>query len=154
MPGVEVQEFIESHWAGDGVDEFAGEGFDGSEFEEDGEAEVDVFDDGERGFDGECGIGEKRPGVLVIRLDGGLVFGEGEAEADEGIHVRIGDVVDELTDGPAAVAIGGIEICLPEGVKCGFEKLGQIADLGDGGLALGNIRKRGEGKGSYRVAGV
>lgn len=92
--------------------------------------------------------------MFVIWLDGGLVFGQGEAKADEGIHVRIGDVVDELTDGPAAVAIGGIEICLPEGVECGFEKLWQIADLGDGGLALGFIGKWSEGKGSYRVAGV
>lgn len=57
VPGVKVQEFIESHRAGDGVDEFAGESFGGSEFKENGEAEVNVFDDGERGFDGERGIG-------------------------------------------------------------------------------------------------
>lgn len=82
--------------------------------------------------------------MFVVRLDGGLVFSEGEAKANEGIHVRIGDVVDELAYGPAAVAIGGVEMRFAEGVECGKELLGQIADFGDGGLALGIICKRGK----------
>ena len=124
MPGVEVQQLVEGHRTGHGVDEFAGEVCCGSEFEEHGEAEVDVFDDGKGGFDRKRGIGQQGPGVLVVGLDGGLVFGEGEAEADEGVHVGIGDVVDELADGPAAVAVGGVQVRFTEGVECGLELLG------------------------------
>ena len=88
------------------------------------------------------------PGFFVVGLDGGVVLGKGVADAEEGVHVRIGDVVDELPDCPAAFAVGGIELALAElgdGVAEVFRELGED---GDGGGAI----FRGDGGGRAEVA--
>ena len=69
--------------------------------------------------------------LFVVGLDGGSVLGEGKPDAGEGVHVRIGDVVDELPDGPAALAVGGVELAGGErddGFAEVAGKLGQVLD--------------------------
>lgn len=154
VPGVELQQLVEGHGAIVGVDELAGEVFGRGEFHHHGPAVVDVFDDGERSVDGEAGVRQQRPGLFVVGLDGGLVLGESPTEAQEGIHVRIGDVVDELAQGPAAFAIGNVELVAIEGGEGGLELLGEVADVGNGGLAGGVIGERGEGELPHGVARV
>lgn len=39
-----------------------------------------------------------------------MVFGERRLHADVGVDVAIGDVVDDLANGPTAVAVGGVEL--------------------------------------------
>ncbi len=82
----------------------------GEGLEEHDPAGVEGFDELERPLDGGGGVVQRGPGLLVVGLDGGPVLGEGEANADEGVHVAVGDVVDELADGPAAFAVGGVEL--------------------------------------------
>ena len=38
------------------------------------------------------------PGLFVVGLDGGGVFSQSEAHAEDGVHVRIGYVVNKLAD--------------------------------------------------------
>ena len=74
------------------------------------------------------------PGGFVIRRDGGIISGKREPDADEGIHVAVGDVMHELADGPAAFAVGRVELAL---VKLGAgvaQVFGQLGDRPEGGL--------------------
>ena len=74
---------------------------------------------------------ELGPGGLVVGLDGGIVLGEREANADEGVHVAVGEVVDELANRPTAVAIGRVELA-------GFETGDSVAQV------AGKLRQRGD----------
>ncbi len=91
---------------------------------------------------GGAGVGELGPELLVVGLDGGPILGEGEADADVGIHVAVGDVVDELADGPAAVAIGGVELRVVQAGDGGAEIFRQGGEDGDGGGVVGEVRLR------------
>src|SRR5436305_175072 len=53
---------------------------------------------------------ERRPAALVVRLDGRLFFGQRPLEADVTVDVAVGEVVDDLPDGP--VPIAGVELLL------------------------------------------
>ena len=68
--------------------------------------------------------------------------------------MRIRHVVDELTKRPAAFAIGSVEFVAGEGGEGDLELLGEVADVGNGGLAGGVIRERGEGELAHGVARV
>src|ERR1700736_593513 len=57
------------------------------ELEEHDPAGVEGLDEFERPLDWGSAVVKSRPGGFVVRLDGGPVFGEGEADADEGVHV-------------------------------------------------------------------
>ena len=74
------------------------------------------------------GVGEFGPEFFGVGFDDGGVFGEGEAAADVGIHVAIGDVVDGLANRPAAGTVGGIELGGSEAVDRGAEELGGGGD--------------------------
>lgn len=136
VPAVELQKLVQRHDAVVWMDDLAAEPVSSGEFQHDGHAVMDVVEDGEGGLDWKRAIWELRPGVFIVRLDGGLVFGQAQPKANEGVHVGVGDVVDELTDGPAAIAIGGVEFVLAEGNKGCSYVLWQVANFGDGGLAF------------------
>ncbi len=75
-------------------------------------AGVESFEEFQRPLDGGGGVVQVGPGCFVIRLDGGVVFGESETDADECVHVAIGEVMNDLPDGPAAFAVGGVEVAV------------------------------------------
>ena len=97
--------------------------------EEHDPAGVEGFDDVEGPLDRAGDVVEEGPGVFVVGLDGWPVFGEGELDADDGVHVGVGDVVDELADGPAAVAVGGGELGVVE-ILDGVAEVGRGARRG------------------------
>ena len=55
-------------------------------------------------------IGQFRPMPSDRRPDGGLRLGQRQPQADEAVHVAVGDVVDGLPDGPASGAVRRIEL--------------------------------------------
>ncbi len=70
---------------------------------------------------GACAVGELRPCSFVVGLDGGPILSERELEADIGVRVAVGDVMHDLAHGPAAVAIGRVELGVGEAVNCGAQ---------------------------------
>src|SRR5262249_49018270 len=76
-------------------------------------------------------VGQGGPAALVVGFDRRPVFGQGPLEADVAIHVAVGEVVDDLPDGPVPVA--GIELFLGQAGH-GLAQGGR--GLGDGGDEL------------------
>ena len=68
---------------------------------------------------GSAAVGQIGPGGLVVGLDGGPILGERQLEADIGVGVAVGQVMHHLARGPAAFAVGRIEL--------------GVAQAGDGG---------------------
>ena len=66
-------------------------------------------------------VGQSRPGGFVVGLDGGPVLGERELEADVGVGVAVGEVMHDLAHGPAAVAIGRVELGVVEAADRGAQ---------------------------------
>ena len=135
VPGVEEGGEFDGHGAAFGVAEGAlplgfVEGL-----EEHDPTGVEGFDEVEGPLDRGTGVVEAGPGVFVVGLDDGVVFGEGKFDAEDGVHVGVGDVVDELADGPAAVAVGGSELRVVEVVDGVAEVIGELGEDGDGGEA-------------------
>ena len=91
-------------------------------------------------------IGEFGPELFFVGLDRGVVLGEGEAEAAVGIDVAVGDVVDELANGPAAVAIGRGELLVGEAAERLAEFERRVLDHFDGGGALIGVQRTGVGE--------
>ncbi len=109
--GVEDEHVLEGHGAAFGVEGGAGPGGVGEAAIEADDAFVDAFEDSEGGFDGlGGGVGQFRPIVLAIGLEGRVVFGDDEVGADKHLHVGVGEVVDDLEAGPPAVAVGAAEL--------------------------------------------
>ena len=80
-------------------------------------------------------VGEFGPLGFLVGLDRRLVFGEREPQADEGVHVAVGDVVDDLADGPAAFAIGRVELRVVEAADGRAQFRRRCGDFGDGLVA-------------------
>ena len=95
-------------------------------------AGMDAFEDLERPLDGGGVVVEVGPGGLVVGLDGWPVFGEGKAQADEGIHVTVGEVVDDLARAPTGIAVGEVELRVAEALDGVAEFAGEIGEGGDG----------------------
>jgi len=136
VPGVEGGGELDGHPAVFGVAEAAlplglVEGL-----EEHDPAGVEGFDEVEGPLDGGGGVVEDGPGFFIVELNGGPVFGEGEFDADDGVGVGVSNVVDELADGPAAVAVGCAELGVVEVVDGVAEVGGEIGEDGDGGEAV------------------
>jgi hypothetical protein len=118
----------------------------GEGLEEHDPAGVEALEELEGPLDGGCCVAQRGPGGLVVGLDGRPVLGEGEAYSDEGVHVAVGDVVDELPDSPAAFAVGRVEV----GVLQAFDSVAQfgweIGQSSDGAeqLIFGDLFGRGE----------
>jgi len=77
-------------------------------------AGVESFKQFQRPLDGGGRVVQIGPGGFIVGLDGGIIFREGEADADEGVHVAIGEVMDNLPDGPATFAVRGVEVAVVE----------------------------------------
>ena len=102
---------------------------------------VQRIDERERNIDREFGVGKIRPCLLIIRLHQWLCFGERKFEADVGVHVTVGDVMNELADCPTLGTIRRIELLIGESVYRGAEFVGNCGDaldvLGAVGLCVG-----------------
>ena len=53
-------------------------------------------------------------------------------DAEEGGHVRVGNVVDELADGPSAFAVGGVDFGVAERTEALAELFGHLSKDTDG----------------------
>ena len=129
VPRVEGQGFFEATGAENRVDEGALPlGF-GERFEEKDPAHVESGEEEERDINFRSGgVGEFGPEFFSVRLDDGGVFREGETEAEVGVHVAIGQVVDGLADGPAAGAVRRFELGGGEIGDGGAEEFGSGGD--------------------------
>ena len=154
VPGVELQEFVEGHRAVFRVKDLARKGLGGCEFQQDSKAVVQVLNDGERRLNGKRPIRQQCPGFFVIGFDCRLILCQPEAEADKGIHVRVRNVMHQLPDAPSAVAIGSVEGIAFEREQGRFKMFGEVAHVGDRGLAgrvIGEGRERKLPNGVARV---
>ena len=143
VPCVEQGVHVEGHGPTLGVLEAAAELLRGEGLQEHDPAGVEAFDELERPLDwGGAGIVQLGPGFLVVGHDGRPVFGEREAGADGGVGVGVRDVMDELADGPAALAVRGIDLAGVEAVD-GIAQVG--GELGKNGDGLGEVFGRDDG---------
>jgi len=55
-------------------------------------------------------VGQLRPTILGVGLDGRVVFGEGEFEAHVGVYMAVRDMVHDLAHGPAVGAVGSVKL--------------------------------------------
>ncbi len=85
----------------------------------------------QRRLDRQLAVGKLGPGGFVVGLDGGPIFGERELEADVGVGVAVGDVMDDLAHGPAAVAVGRVELGVAQALDGGAKLLGKLAQSVD-----------------------
>ncbi len=106
----------------------------GKRFQERYPALVQSGDQRQGTIDGETAVFEASPGGLVVGLDGRPVFSEGELRSDVCVGVAVGDVMHELANGPAAFAVGGVELRLSQSVD-GVRKL--VRKESEGGKLLG-----------------
>jgi hypothetical protein len=131
VPGVEGGHFCEGLTAVFGMVVAALPLIFGERAEEEHPAVVQGIEETERELGGRsAGVVELGPEFLIVAFDDGPILSEGEAGADAGIHVAVGNVVDELADGPAAFAIGGVELGGAEAFDGGAEVL---RERGEGG---------------------
>lgn len=93
---------------------------------------VKIFKQGERPFDRwTFRVGELGPQLLFVRFDHRLDFRERELEARQRVHVAIGDMVDKLMNGPAAGAIGSLELSGRQTSDSSREARWNFFNLGD-----------------------
>ena len=87
---------------------------------------MQAIDDCQRSLNGQrLAVGQLSPHGFIIGFDGGPVFGERQFEAHKGIRVTVGKVMHDLPYGPAAFAIGRIELRIAEPADGGTQPLGQ-----------------------------
>jgi hypothetical protein len=129
MPGVESDVAIEFHDAQFRMLEFTAEIF-GMHGAKDGDPTgVEVLEQRERDFGWDfSAVGEFGPGGFVVRLDAGFVFCERELEAHVGVDVRVGNVVNDLANGPSAGAIRRVELLGSESGNSGAHVRGASGD--------------------------
>ena len=89
---------------------------------------MDGIDERQGDLDGHAAVRQAGPGGLVVGLDGGRVLSEGQLDANVGVGVAVGDVVDDLADGPAAFAVGGVELGVVEPGNGLAKTGGQLAE--------------------------
>jgi hypothetical protein len=108
--------------------------------EEEDPAVVEGVEEAERVIWGSGeGVGQFGPELLVVGLNGGPVLCEGEADADVGVHMAIGDMMHELADGPATVAVRRVELGVAETIGGGAEVFRKRGDDSDGGCVVGEV---------------
>ena len=132
VPAVEEGGVFEVHAAHDGMDEAALPLLVGQVLEQHDPAGMDAFEDLEGPLDGGGVVVEVGPGGLVVGLDDGPVFGEGEAQSDDGVHVTVGKVMDDLARAPAAITVGEVELGVAKALDGVAEFAGEIGEGGDG----------------------
>ena len=70
-------------------------------------------------LDRQLHVGQQRPGVFVVRLDRRRFFRQRELDANQPVHVAVGDVVNDLPHRPAFGPIRCVELL--------------VGEIGDGG---------------------
>src|ERR1700690_715333 len=83
----------------------------------------------ERAFDGLARIGQLRPPILHVGLDGRPVFGQRELESHVRVHVAVGEVMDHLPNRPAAFAISCVELRVGESANRLTQPSGSLLDV-------------------------
>src|ERR1700680_130219 len=137
VPGVEGERFVERHHATLRMAELARPIGGGKRAEKRDPAAVERFEQGERSLDRRrFGIGKLGPTRFIIGLDGRLVFRQREFEADVGVQVAVRQGMNQLADGPAAWAVGRIELLGREALYRGAKMRGRLIDLIDHIAAL------------------
>ena len=122
MPGIEREILIQAHLAEHGMNELAIPIGIAHQAQQAHPAIVQGIEQGERNFDGSIAhVGQLGPFAFGVRFDGGFVFCKRQLEADVGVHVAFGNMMNHLASGPAAGAIGRVELGGRER-KCGFAK--------------------------------
>src|ERR1700722_19043337 len=96
-------------------------------FEQTHETHMQHINKNQRAIDGQKRVGQARPRSLVVSLDRGTILSESELETNKGIGVAVCDVMHHLANGPAAVAIGDVELSFIEARDRGPKALGQQA---------------------------
>ena len=94
------------------------------------------------------------PAVFHVRLDGRRIFGQGQLEADVGVHVALGHVMGDLPHGPSAIAIGSFDLLRREALDRGTQGRGSMCDVVDEFLTLFLVRRAVEGKFSDGITWV
>ena len=141
MPGIEKRGELDGLGAVLGVDEAAVPLLGREGLEEHDPAGVEAFDEFERPLDGGGRVVKLGPGFFVVGGDDGGNFGEGLANAQDGVHVGVGDVVGELADGPSAFAVGGGKLVFVEIVEGVAEELGEFREVCDRALEQGRAKR-------------
>src|SRR5258708_17817690 len=81
-------------------------------------ARVDRIEKRKRDFDRrQLRIFEQGPSVLIVRLDGWDIFGQGQLTADVSVQVTVRHVVNYLPQGPAAFAVRRIQLLRSESAR-------------------------------------
>jgi len=115
---------------------------------------VDAFDNVERPLGRGGGVVEPGEGGFVIARDGWEVFSEGFADAEEGGHMRVGDVMDDLANGPAAFAVGSVDFRSTEMTKRLAQEFGHLSQSVDGVAAILGQNGVGRDKRTDGIAGI
>jgi hypothetical protein len=129
MPGVKRDVAIEFDDSEFRMLEFTAEVFGMHSAENGNPACVKVLEQRERDLDRNfAAVVEFGPGGFVVRLDAGFVFCERELEAHVGVDVRVGNVVNDLANGPSAGAIRRVELLGSESGNSGAHVRGASGD--------------------------
>jgi hypothetical protein len=136
VPTVDQGGVLDGHGAVFGVAEAALPLLVGEGLEEHDPAGVEGLEEFEGPLDGGGCVVERGPGGLVVRLDGRPVLGEGEADADEGVHVAVGEMMDDLAERPAAFAVGCVDLGEVQALNGVAQFGGQIGQGDDGADTL------------------
>lgn len=127
----------------------------GERFEEQDPPHVEGGEEEQGDIDfGGGGVGEFGPEFFGVGFNEGGVFGESEAEAEVGVEVAVGDVVDGLTNGPATGAVGRFELGGGEAFDGGAEELRGGGEGVEELAAVGRGDGFGPGELADGVAGV
>ncbi len=79
--------------------------------EQRGHALVHGRQKGQRYFDGgELTVGQFRPRLLIVGFDRRILLCRRKLETDEAVDVRVGEMMHNLTDGPAAFTVRRVEL--------------------------------------------
>jgi len=93
-------------------------------------------------------------GFFLVAGDDGPVFRESFAEAIGGGHVRVGNMVNELPNGPATCTIGCVELVFVEMAKRFAEQRGHLSKSLNGEAQIFRRDGFGRDKVADRIAGI
>lgn len=106
MPGVELENVVKDKSAAFGMIERAGEVRCGKGTQQSCPARMQSLDEAEGRFNERGGaVFKLNPAILIVRFDRRFLFGECELAADEGVHVAVRNVMDNLADLPSVRSV-------------------------------------------------
>src|SRR5688572_26850821 len=76
-------------------------------------------------------VRELCPCSLVVWLDRGLVLSQAELEANVGVHVTVGDVMDDLLHRPATRPVSSFELVARQASYGRSQRARSLRDLSD-----------------------